>query len=88
MKVFTSQDDRHNLSTSNIYADHSLYIINDFTQEELYKDRPYVTGFPNMRFYAEVRLISPSGYVLGPTALLTTSQERGLMKRDSWYSRR
>jgi hypothetical protein len=78
MKVFTSQDDRYNISTSNIFADHSQYVINDFTQEEMYKDRPYVTDFPQMRFYAEVPLKSPSGYVLGSYCVVDNKPRAGL----------
>ena len=78
MKVFTCPDDRYNLSTSNIFADHSRYVINDFCAEDMYKDRPYVTEFPHMRFYAEVPLKSPSGYVLGSYCVVDNKPRAGL----------
>jgi hypothetical protein len=78
MKVFTSQDDRYHISTSNIFADYSRCVINDFTKEDMYRDRPYVAGFPHMRFYAEVPLKSPSGYVLGSYCVVDNKPRAGL----------
>ncbi|RHZ63232.1 hybrid sensor histidine kinase/response regulator [Aspergillus thermomutatus] len=46
-------------------ADRTHYIVRNFAKEERFKDRPYVVNWPHMRFYAEVPLHSPSGYVLG-----------------------
>ena len=70
--------DKPYLSTDNICADRTRYIINDFTLEDVYKERPYVTGFPFMRYYAEVPIKSPSGYVLGTLAVVDNKPGSGL----------
>lgn len=78
IKVFTSQDGRYNESTSNIFADQTRYVINDFTMDDLYKDRPYVKGFPYMRYYAEVPLVTPGGYVIGSFCVVDNKPRHGL----------
>lgn len=65
IKLFTAQDTSLELDTPNITANRTRYIIRNFADEECFRDRPYVVGWPNMRFYAEVPLFSPSGHVLG-----------------------
>ncbi|KAK9847245.1 hypothetical protein MYU51_019703 [Penicillium brevicompactum] len=65
IKLFTAQDASLELDTPNITASRTRYIIRNFADEECFKDRPYVVGWPHMRFYAEVPLFSPSGHVLG-----------------------
>ncbi|KAJ5213487.1 hypothetical protein N7449_000656 [Penicillium cf. viridicatum] len=52
-------------NTENITANQTRNIIRDFTKDDFYKDRPYVLSWPFFRFYAEVPLYSPSGFVLG-----------------------
>jgi len=52
--------------------------MNDLSAIENFKTRPYVAGWPCMRFYAEVPIQSPTGHVMGHIALLTASPERGL----------
>ncbi|KAJ5312553.1 hypothetical protein N7508_003383 [Penicillium antarcticum] len=63
--LFTGQDKSAIQDTENITANETRNIIRDFTKEDFYKDRSYVTGWPFFRFYAEVPLYSPGGYVLG-----------------------
>lgn len=65
IKLFTAQDTSLELDTPNITANRTRYIIRNFADEECFRDRPYVVGWPHMRFYAEVPLFSPSGHVLG-----------------------
>ncbi|RDW84331.1 hypothetical protein BP6252_01921 [Coleophoma cylindrospora] len=65
IKVFTSTDGSFNVSTPNVTARPSSYVMNDMSLEECFKDRPYVKGFPYMKFYAEVPLETSSGYVIG-----------------------
>lgn len=65
IKLFTAQDSSLELDTPNITANRTRYVIRNFADEECFRDRPYVVGWPNMRFYAEVPLFSPSGHVLG-----------------------
>ncbi|KAE8150867.1 hypothetical protein BDV25DRAFT_153576 [Aspergillus avenaceus] len=63
--LFTGQDMSNAIETPNMIATRSRFIVHDFTQEDFFKDRPYVVGWPYFRFYAEVPLYSPSGVVLG-----------------------
>lgn len=65
IRLFTGQDPSCEIMTSNITANRTRNIIRDFTLEDFYKDRSYVLEWPYFRFYAEVPLYSPSGYVLG-----------------------
>ena len=65
MKVFTEPGTSLTLSTPNLDASKSRYIVRDFLKENRLKDRPYVAGWPFMRFYAEVPIKSPAGYVVG-----------------------
>ncbi|KAJ6139708.1 hypothetical protein N7471_006194 [Penicillium samsonianum] len=65
IRLFTGQDPSQVQDTENITANQTRNIIRDFTKEDFYKDRPYVLGWPFFRFYAEVPLYSPSGFVLG-----------------------
>lgn len=65
IRLFTGQDSSKVMDTENITANRTRNIIRDFTSEDFYKDRPYVQNWPYFRFYAEVPLYSPSGYVLG-----------------------
>lgn len=63
--VFTHGDGRFNLDTPNVQADPSRYWIRDFREHSLFKDRPYVQGWPYMRCYVEVPLKTRDGIVLG-----------------------
>ncbi|PYH91616.1 two-component sensor protein histidine protein kinase [Aspergillus ellipticus CBS 707.79] len=63
--LFTGQDPSRVIDTPNITARTSHFIVRDFTREDFFKDRPYITGWPHFRFYAEVPLYSPAGHVLG-----------------------
>ncbi|CBF84393.1 hypothetical protein AN9048.2 [Aspergillus nidulans FGSC A4] len=65
IKLFSGYDVPHLKNTANVTANPTRYIVRDFTQEDCFKDRPYVTGWPHMRFYAEVPIYSPSGHILG-----------------------
>jgi signal transduction histidine kinase/CheY-like chemotaxis protein len=68
--VFSDPHSEYAISTPNITANTSCYIIRDLTAEESYKDRPYVAHWPFMRFYAEVPVKSPAGFVIGSYAIV------------------
>ncbi|KAE8354731.1 hypothetical protein BDV28DRAFT_73467 [Aspergillus coremiiformis] len=65
ISLFTGEDMSNAIETPNMIANASRFIVHDFTQEEFFKNRPYVVRWPYFRFYAEVPLYSPSGVVLG-----------------------
>jgi diguanylate cyclase len=49
-----------------------LLEIQDMTEDARFIDNPLVVGAPNMRFYAGVPLVVPSGQVLGTLCVLDT----------------
>lgn len=63
IQIFTSQ--ANSISTPNISANSTRYVIRDFQADPHFSTRPYVTGFPHMRSYAEVPLTSDAGFVIG-----------------------
>jgi signal transduction histidine kinase/CheY-like chemotaxis protein len=65
IKTFTERGNLLEISTPNVTANKSRYIVHDFLEEDRTKDRPYVVGWPYMRFYAEVPIRSPAGFVIG-----------------------
>ncbi|KAL4876766.1 hypothetical protein BJY04DRAFT_222774 [Aspergillus karnatakaensis] len=65
VKLFSGFDVPHLQNTVNVTANSSRYIVRDFTLEDYFKERPYVTEWPYFRFYAEVPIYSPSGHILG-----------------------
>ncbi|KAK5732325.1 hypothetical protein LTR17_010639 [Elasticomyces elasticus] len=70
VKIFSALEGTADLSTPNISATKSFYVIRDFIKDDRFRDRPYVTGWPNFRSYAEVPLTSPNGYVIGSYCVL------------------
>ena len=54
IQVFTALDDSLNLSTDLVTANKDCYVMNDLSAIPAYALRPYVVGWPYMRFYAEV----------------------------------
>ncbi|KAL3460915.1 hypothetical protein BJX64DRAFT_174151 [Aspergillus heterothallicus] len=70
IKFFTNLDPKTPMETDNLIANSTRYVVRDFTKEEAYKDRPYVVGWPSMRFYAAVPVRSPGGYVLGSYSIV------------------
>lgn len=65
VKLFTGQHVPALKNSANMTANPTRFIVRDFTLEDHYKDRAYVVQWPHFRFYAEVPIYSPSGYVLG-----------------------
>ncbi len=70
IKIFTSDVDGPAVATANITADKTRYVIRDFREDEDFRGRPYVEGWPHMRSYCEVPLTSSSGYVLGSLCVI------------------
>lgn len=65
IKAFMDETGQWARTGPNVIANRTRYIINDFTTEPGYTERPYVLGYPYMRSYLEVPVVSPLGYLLG-----------------------
>ena len=84
MLAFTEgqSGNRSHRDDANGYSDHTRYVINDFTKEEKYKERPYVTGAPYFRSYFEVPIRSSQGFVIGTYAVIHSETRQGLDEKD------
>ena len=81
IQVFTASNDCNNVATENVVANQECYVMNDLSAIENFKDRPYVAGWPYMRFYAEVPIHSPTGYVIGTYCVVDDKPRNGLDKQ-------
>jgi hypothetical protein len=55
--------------------------MNDLSAIESFKNRPYVAGWPFMKFYAEVPIHSPTGFVIGTFCVVDSRPRNGLDKK-------
>ncbi|CZS98649.1 uncharacterized protein RCO7_06385 [Rhynchosporium graminicola] len=78
LACFTSLDGSMDISSENITANRSYYVINDMSMLEEYAGRSYVRGWPHLKFYAEVPIKSPSGTCIGSLCVLDTKARIGL----------
>lgn len=78
IQVFTAKDGGLNIDTPQIKANPSSYVMNDLSQMESFKDRPYVADWPFMKFYAEVPITSPTGHVIGTFCVVDDKPRDGL----------
>ena len=65
IQVFTSRDGSLNVDTPLVVANPQCYVMSDMSAIDSFKTRPYVIGWPYMKFYAEVPIHSPTGFVIG-----------------------
>jgi hypothetical protein len=78
IQVFTAKDGHLNIETDLVFANPKQYVMNDLSAIEHYKTRPYVAGWPYMRFYAEVPIHSPTGHVIGTFCVVDNNPRDGL----------
>ncbi|OKL58128.1 hypothetical protein UA08_06433 [Talaromyces atroroseus] len=82
MKLFTGQHVPQLQNTANVTANPTRFIVRDFTLENNFKDKPYVVGWPFFRFYAEVPVYSPAGYVLGSFCVVDDKPRQNFSDAD------
>ncbi|CAN9382074.1 unnamed protein product [Alternaria alternata] len=65
----------------------SAFVVNDLTKHPDLSTRPYVTGFPNGRFYAGVPITTPSGINIGAYCILDDKVRDGVSDKDLIFLR-
>jgi signal transduction histidine kinase/CheY-like chemotaxis protein len=73
-------------STHGNYRD-SVFVVDDLTLHPDLKNRPYVTGFPNGRYYAGVPITSSSGVNIGAYCILDDKPRSGISDQDLTFLR-
>ena len=75
---FTSTDGSLDVNSKYVKATRSYYVMNDMSVLEGFKDRPYIAGWPYMKYYAEVPIHSPSGLTIGTLCVVDDKPRDGL----------
>ena len=65
----------------------SVFVVNDLTKNPQTLDRPFVTAFPNGRFYAGVPVTAPSGINIGAYCILDDAPRSGVSEKDLMFLR-
>ncbi|KAG9197266.1 hypothetical protein G6514_001905 [Epicoccum nigrum] len=65
----------------------SAFIVNDLTKHPYLSTRPYVTGYPNGRFYAGVPITTSSGVNIGAYCILDDKVRDGVSDEDLIFLR-
>lgn len=82
IRLFTSTDESLNIAAPYIKANQSYYIMSDLSKIPGFETRPYVAGWPYMRYYAEVPIHSPSGLTIGSLCVVDDKPREGVNMRD------
>ncbi|KAL4816970.1 hypothetical protein BDW67DRAFT_175235 [Aspergillus spinulosporus] len=61
-----------------IEEERDLFIVNDLTKDERFRDHSCVTGHPHNRFYVSVPIQSPDDYIIGAVAVLDNKPRDGI----------
>jgi signal transduction histidine kinase len=78
IQCFTAIDSSFDVDSRYVKATRSYYVMNDMSALEGFKDRPYIKGWPYMKYYAEVPIHSPSGLTIGTLCVVDNSAREGL----------
>jgi signal transduction histidine kinase/CheY-like chemotaxis protein len=65
----------------------SAFVVNDLSKHSDLCTRPFVTGFPNGRFYAGVPITTPSGVNIGAYCILDDEVRDGVSDADLMFLR-
>lgn len=78
INVFSSTDGSLDIAAPYVKANRSYYVMNDLSKVPGFESRPYVVGWPHMRYYAEVPIHSPSGLTIGSLCVVDNKPREGL----------
>lgn len=78
MSCFTCTDGSLDINARYVKATRDYYVMNDMSALEGFKDRPYIAGWPHMKYYAEVPIHSPSGLTIGTLCVVDNKPREGL----------
>jgi hypothetical protein len=81
IQVFTTEDGSLDIETPLVVANQQCYVMNDMSAIDAFKTRPYVVGWPYMKFYAEVPIHSPTGFVIGTYCVVDDKPRESLDKK-------
>ena len=59
-----------------IKSNNKLYIIEDASKDDFYKNNPLVTGYPHIRFYAGCVIKSPKLFKIGTICIIDTKPRK------------
>lgn len=59
-----------------------IFVANDLTSDDRFKNHPSVTGHPHNRFYVSVPITSPDDYVIGSLAVLDDRPRDGVTEDE------
>lgn len=76
--VTNGSEDNHQTST---------FVVDDLTKHPDLRDRPYVTDFPNGRYYAGAPITTPSGTNIGAYCILDDKPRDGISEKDALFLR-
>lgn len=65
----------------------SVFVVDDLTKHPDLRDRPYVTGYPDGRYYAGAPITTPSGTNIGAYCILDDKPRQGISPKDALYLR-
>jgi signal transduction histidine kinase/DNA-binding NarL/FixJ family response regulator len=78
MTMFTAPAGSKSIDSDLVHANHNYYVMNDLSKIPGYECRPYVSGWPHMRYYAEVPIHSPSGLTIGSICVVDNKPRAGV----------
>ncbi len=82
----TTESSRDSAFCAHAILDSKLMEIPDATKDQRFHDNPFVTGNPNVRFYAGMPLINPQGFKLGTLCVIDqepkslTNEQKEILK--------
>lgn len=63
----------------------SPLVINDVTQDHKFKDQPFVTRHPSLRFYAAMPIRTKSGFNIGALSVMDNRSREGLSSAETEF---